>query len=189
MPFRFSGKGLGQLDTRRVRVTTPCSSRGPERWGCLLCFQWPVQRGSIGPELGDLSLAARLERHRNLSLMSWLGVLMVNWKWQGIQGWAACTKVTHPTFKIALLKMSCSLECSQPSQLPGSLFCLLQVSAPFPREAVPITLFETHLPSHPWTGLLIPLLHLFFSTAFIASWCAICSPCWLEYYLLPSTEL
>lgn len=79
--------------------------------------------------LGDLSLAARRERHRNLSLMSWLGMLMANWKWQGMQGWAACTKVTHPSFSIPLLKGNYSLECSRLSRLPGSLSCVLQVSA------------------------------------------------------------
>lgn len=69
-----------------------------------------------------------------------------------MQGWAACTKGTHPSFIIVLLKGNCSLECSQPSQLPGSLSCVLQVSAQ-------MALSQGGHPEHPIWNIIPPPRH------------------------------
>lgn len=62
-----------------------------------------------------------------------------------MQGWAACTKVTRPSFNIVLLEGNCSLECSQPANClahcPVSFRSLLR--CPFPSEAILSTQFET----------------------------------------------
>lgn len=118
-------------------------SAGPRGDGAGLPALLPAatQHGSLGTDWG-VSLAAR-GRHGNLSLMSYLGVLIVDWKWQGTQGWTACTKVTRQPSKL-----HCSLECSWPascpSHFPASLGSLLRWR--FLREAILSSLFETSSP-------------------------------------------
>lgn len=64
-----------------------------EGGGLLLCFRQRVQHGSLH-QLGRLSLAARRERHGNLSLMSKLVYLWLIGTDKECRGWTACTEVT-----------------------------------------------------------------------------------------------
>ena len=186
MPLWTQWGGTGAASYREVKVTTLTTlAEGPRGGGAAFSASRGGSACQCWHRLGDLSLAARQERHRSLSLMSWLGILMVNWKWQGMQSPAACTKVTHPSFKIVLLKTNCCLECLWPSQLPGSPSSSLQVSTQMPlfQGDYPDALIWKLIPPHFLPASIPELDSLsffptgFFPIAFIATSHAIYSAC------------
>lgn len=184
-PLDLVGREWGCRERKAKGYIAPTGTLEAEEKGAglLLCFQRRLGWSSVAvlaPLRVSVPGCQKGETWEPFWWASWVYSRLIESD-KECGGWTACTEVKPQSFKIVLLKASCFLECSWPSQLPSTFSLLLQGSLlrrPFPgreRGAPHHSLWNFTPPSIPgWIPYPSPLHclsgHLMYHLFYLLTW-------------------